>query len=42
MAFMQGLVASTQSDLVLCDNFDSKKAIDEFLENTQGTHNKTF
>lgn len=36
MAFMQGLVAPTQSDLVFYDNFDSKKAIDEILEKTQG------
>lgn len=36
MAFMQGLVAPTQSDLVFYDNFDSKKAIDEILKKTQG------
>lgn len=36
MAFMQGLVAPTQSDLVFYDDFDSKKAIDEILEKTQG------
>ena len=35
MAFMQGLVAPTQSDLVFYDDFDSKKAIDEILEKTQ-------
>lgn len=36
MAFMQGLVAPTQSDLVFYDDFDSKKAIDEIIEKTQG------
>lgn len=36
MAFMQGLVAPTQSDLVFYDDFDSKKAIDEILEKIQG------
>ncbi len=36
MAFMQGLVTPTQSDLVFYDNFDSKKAIDEILEKIQG------
>ncbi|MDY5951034.1 MAG: adenylyl-sulfate kinase [Helicobacter sp.] len=35
MAFMQGLVAPTQSDLVFYDDFDSKKAIDEIIEKTQ-------
>ena len=35
MAFMQGLVAPTQSDLVFYDDFDSKKAIDEILEKIQ-------